>query len=240
MRKIKDRTGEVHTTNNFGKIKIIEYKGNTKVSVKFEDGTIVKNVYYESIKKGMVKNPNSPNVYNKGFIGQGEYNYKNSKHIYQCWVTIFQRCYSGDFENYNDCNIDKSWYSFQNFAKWYDNNYVKDWQLDKDILNKGNKIYSEKTCCFVPKSINVAFTNSKKVRGKYPIGVSIQKGVFYAHININSDLKHLGIFNTAEEAFKTYKKEKEKYLKSLADKYKDQLKKEVYKAIINYKIEITD
>lgn len=52
--------------------------------------------------------------------------------------------------------------------------------------------------------------------------------------------KHLGTFDTIEEAFAAYKKEKEICLKEYADKYKSILPKHVYNAIYNYQILITD
>lgn len=49
------------------------------------------------------------------------------------------------------------------------------WALDKDILVKGNKIYSPETCCFVPQEINNLFTKRKSCRGTLPIGVKYIK-----------------------------------------------------------------
>ena len=51
---------------------------------------------------------------------------------------------------------------------------------------------------------------------------------------------HLGFFDTIEEAFNTYKIEKEKYIKQIADEYKNRIPKKLYKAMYNYKVEITD
>ena len=55
--------------------------------------------------------------------------------------------------------------------------------LDKDILIKGNKIYSQDTCIFVPKAINSLFTNRKRFRGEYPIGVYKGKKIFSVEIS---------------------------------------------------------
>ena len=82
--------------------------------------------------------------------------------------------------------------------------------------------------------------NSK--RGKYPIGVIYHKRdeVFYAQININGKKVHLGLFDTPEKAYFMYKTAKEKHIKEVANKYKDQITEQTYQALINYQVEITD
>lgn len=52
------RVGEIHTANNGQQFKIVGYNGASKISVMFEDGTIVPNRKYCHIKTGEVKNPN--------------------------------------------------------------------------------------------------------------------------------------------------------------------------------------
>ena len=49
------------------------------------------------------------------------------------------------------------------------------YHLDKDILVKGNKVYSPETCCFVPQEINSLLVTSVRSRGDQPIGVSYNK-----------------------------------------------------------------
>ena len=51
---------------------------------------------------------------------------------------------------------------------------------------------------------------------------------------------YLGTFNTLEEAFYVYKREKEKYIKEVADKWKDHIDIRVYEALMNYEISIDD
>ena len=118
--------------------------------------------------------------------------------------------------------------------------------LDKDILHKGNKIYSSNTCIFVPNRINVLFTNCKKTRGNYPIGVTKNdNNRFRARCNIlddNNKIKsvHLGYFGTPEEAFNAYKIFKENYIKEVADEYKDKIPNKLYEAMYNWRVDITD
>ena len=113
--------------------------------------------------------------------------------------------------------------------------------LDKDILVKGNKIYSPETCCFVPNEINVLFTKKEKDRGEYPIGVSIISNKYVARCGVgNSKNKTIGSFKTPKEAFQAYKQYKEQYIKKVADKYKCQIPNNLYKAMYSYQVEITD
>ena len=105
---------------------------------------------------------------------------------------------------------------------------MKGWCLDKDILVKGNKIYSPETCCFVPKGINLLFGKNNAKRGNYPIGVCKFKNKFQATINIKGKTISLGHFDTPEEAFEAYKTAKEAYIKEVADEWKDRIEEDVY------------
>ena len=141
------------------------------------------------------------------------------------------------------------WLNFQNFAEWFYKNYYEidneAMCLDKDILHKGNKIYGPETCIYCPKSINGLFVKCDSIRGECPIGVNkLPNGRFraYHHIYINNKriIKHLGVFDTPEEAFNIYKQAKEKYIKQVADSYKYKIPKKLYDAMYNWKVEITD
>ena len=122
----------------------------------------------------------------------------------------------------------------------------------KDILYKNNTIYSKDTCIFIPERINILFTKNNAKRGNYPIGVYFNKrlGKFIAQVSkLNENKKntkkptHIGVFNTPEEAFLAYKTEKEKYIKEVANYYKekyDNFPIVAYNALCDYKVEITD
>ena len=118
--------------------------------------------------------------------------------------------------------------------------------LDKDILFHGNKIYSPETCLIVPERINKLFTKSTKSRGEYPIGVRERRNRLIAYCSITENNKtkqvNLGRFplHQVEEAFLTYKRFKENYIKQVADEYKNSIPDKVYQALYNYEVEITD
>ena len=119
---------------------------------------------------------------------------------------------------------------------------LEGWQLDKDIIQKGSKLYSKDTCCFVPAEVNLLLTKRDKCRGEYPVGVNFHKatGKFRARLNINGRLKHLGLFNTPEEAFQVYKPAKEAQIKVVAEKWKHLLDERVYQALMTYEVSTDD
>lgn len=252
-RKTLDRTGETKK-NNFGSIiTIIEYNGATNILIEFENGYKVNSVY-DAFKNGEIKSPYERRTYGIGYLGEGSFiRTINGKMTidYSTWHEMIKRCYSNNyikkFPTYTECSVDENWHNYQMFAKWFQENYYEikgeQMHLDKDILHKGNKIYSSRTCIFVPEGINELFTKNNINRGKYPIGVIKRKdtGRFEAHCN-NGNKKqiYLGCFNTQEQAFQAYKKCKEKIIKQKADEYKDGIPKELYEALYKYQVEITD
>ena len=195
----------------------------------------------------MEVNKNNPTVYGVGYLGTGIYktvvNGKRSK-VYYAWNNVLERCYSKKLHlrkpTYIGTVICESWECFQKFAQWYENNYIEGFQLDKDILQKGNKIYSPETCCFVPREINNLFTNRSLKRGDFPIGVTKFSNRYRANLTIDGTSLYLGTFDTPEEAFQAYKIAKESHIKEVADKWKPFIKPRVYNTMYNYKVEITD
>ena len=114
--------------------------------------------------------------------------------------------------------------------------------LDKDILVKGNKIYSPETCIFVPQRINTLFCKSDSIRGKYQIGVSFdnKQNSFMSYMTVDNNFKFLGYYNNEQDAFNTYKKAKEKYIKKIAEQYKEYIPQKLYEAMYKWKVEETD
>ena len=63
---------------------------------------------------------------------------------------------------------------------------------------------------------------------------------FIARCNTLDKRKNLGVFSTEEEAFNKYKTFKEKYIKQVADEYKDYIPDKLYKALYKYEVSIAD
>ena len=254
----KTRIGEVSYTKYGTKAIIIQYFGRNDIVIRFEDGfQHTCHTTYQRFKNGNIKNPYDKTVYGIGYVGVGKYktqiNGVNTKE-YNCWFNMFTRCYDNENRTkshmrYIGCEVCEEWHNFQVFAEWFSQNYyeMKDEnvQIDKDILIKGNKLYSPKTCCFVPESLNKFFTKSNSSRGKFPIGVSKDedRDCFVAVCtNKYGEYKEnlFKRFSTFNEAFLCYKNFKEMCCVKMANYYKNVLTQKVYDALINYKVDITD
>ena len=256
----QERLGEIRKSNEDYEMKIIEYNKAVDIIVEFQDEHKVKvHTQYQAFLKGEVKNPYHPSVYNIGYLGQGKYKCKENKKItksYKVWRDMIKRCYDPYSLNkkmtYIDCYVCEEWHCFQNFAQWWEENVYncnnERMCLDKDILVKGNKVYSPETCIIVPERINILFIKCNKSRGKYPIGVSeyYNKKTNYKGLVVKCNTlekkEHLGYFplNRPFQAFTCYKQFKENYIKQVADEYEELIPKELYEALYKYEVEIND
>lgn len=248
------RIGETSINKDGDIIKIIEYidANHIKVEVqnKYKD-KICTNYY--SFKNHTVKNSHRKDVCNIGYIGNTSATINGKKkYSYSVWNNMIRRCYDTKEQmktpTYKGCTVCDEWLCYENFEKWFNENYYEipnqRMNLDKDILLKGNKIYSPLYCRIVSQEINILFIKSNKKRGRLPIGVSVNNKKFKAQISllINNKkvLKGLGTYDTPQEAFKSYKKAKERYIKFVADKYKKYIPLDIYNAMYEYEVEITD
>lgn len=144
---------------------------------------------------------------------------------YSKWRGLLKRCCDEKFKKkyptYINCKVCDDWLLFSNFKAWMEQ---QDWEgksLDKDLLIRGNKVYSPETCCFITESLNnfIIFNNEK--RGDYPIGVSFHKKsqtfLSKCHNPFNKRADYLGYFSTPEEAHKAWLKRKLELATMLAD-----------------------
>ena len=172
---------------------------------------------------------------------------KVQKKEYSLWKSMLSRCYSASYQDrqptYIGCTVSDNFKHYSYFYEWCVSQIgFKDigYQLDKDLLIKGNKMYSESICIFIPRELNNLIENSKATRGMLPLGVNKSRNKFKAECSVNGTTKYLGVFITPDEAFQTYKTFKENYIKELAEKYKDTIDPRAYQALINYEVSIDD
>lgn len=254
MRKVVCELGEEFNTSSSGKCVVISYKDSANVTVRFieHESVVISDIW--TLKLGLVKNPNKPSIFGKGFIGIGEYTSRGCGRIYRTWYDMLKRCYCKKYQvrasTYKDVEVCEEWHNFQNFAEWcYSQRtyHLKDikgrvYQLDKDVLIKGNKIYSPYTCCFIPQEINGLFSKPNKTNKNYPSGIFYHKDRdrFTTKVICRGKVTNLGYFKTAKEAFFSYKKAKELCIKQVAEFWKHQIDSNVYSALINYEVHIDD
>jgi hypothetical protein len=236
--KRTNRQGEWWVNNDGDNLLIVEYNGVNDCTIKFDDGTILKNIKYHNIISGGVKNNNRRSVFGVGYIGYGKHKASiKSKHTkcYSIWRGMLQRCYYQykDFNvSYKDVVVCQEWHNFQNFAEWFEENYIDGWQLDKDLLSTGYKVYSPITCCFIPQEINCLIKEQKKTAGTVRV-----KDRYKSQIGKNKVHNHIGSFDSLEDANKAYKEEKKKYILNIAEQYKDKININVYNKLINYEVQ---
>ena len=253
MSKKDGRLGEFGVNNNGEEMRIIRYANKNDIDVQFvKDGTIVEHRHYCAFKKGQIKNPFFPSVYGVGCIGVGDFKSKDENgkptKCYKTWQDMHKRCYNPKYQEkrptYKGCTVCEEWNNYQNYAKWSDENYYEvgneRMELDKDILCKGNKVYSAETCVYVPHSINSLFIKCNNSRGEYPIGVSKNRNKFEARLSKDNETIILGLYDTHEQAFQVYKEAKEQYIKEVANEYKDKIPYRLYEAMMKYEVDIND
>lgn len=221
MRKII--VGDIYKSNTSGRFRVVEYNSWKDVVIIFEDTAYSVSCSVGAIRSGTVKDKLFPRVYGVGFLGDGVYK-SNSRGSgreasgYCCWNNMLKRCYDERYQEkhptYKVCKVHKDWHNFQNFAKWFEENYKEGFHLDKDLLYKGNKEYGPDTCIFVPSQINTFTLGHSNARGKYKIGVSRKGSVnaprpYRAKINDNyGKIINLGYFPTEEQAYQVWLKAK--------------------------------
>lgn len=173
---------------------------------------------------------------------------------YSLWVSMLYRCtnkFCTKHPTYTNTGCSDNFKNYSFFYEWCQNQVGfrnkgengRSWQLDKDLLVKGNKLYSEDTCVFVPAHINSLLIKRDASRGDWPIGFHWNKAKSKFHVQCNDregKLKHLGLFTTPQEAFLAYKPFKEALIKEVANEYKNVLDNRVYQALMQYEVEITD
>ncbi len=161
---------------------------------------------------------------------------------------MLNRCYNPCIHimqpTYKGCEVSDNFKNFQYFAEWCNNQigFSSGCQLDKDLLNKGNRVYSEDDCVFLPQELNKLLYRSGKSKGLYPVGVNFHKAAnsYVAQISINNETTYLGVYKTVEEAFTVYKMNKEAHIKSIASKYAYCLDPRAYSALLEWEVSITD
>lgn len=251
-------------TNKQGvKGSVVNYYDAAHVEVQFDSGykTITR---WNRILDGSVRD--------KNFHRVGKYNeimdmtvHKNSpremmgaKEFYDMHIRCYGKEYKKQRPTYKDVTCCDEWMYLSNYMKWrneqpnliYLEQQNQRFELDKDILCKGNTIYSPNTCCLVPTSVNQIFNTHSRHRGDLPIGVTWVSGRKYVIAKWQNPFTQKGEWSTTYpstedgiySAFLEYKTHKEKYIQQLAEQewQKHTITEPCYYAMKNYQVEMTD
>lgn len=237
--------GKVYENKRGVKFKILEYVNRQKVKIVFDEPFIhTKWVSAKHIRNGFgIKSPYEKLQLGVGYLGEGIYNSKNSVDAYSVWQNMLKRCYSDVFQDrhpsYVGCTVCEEWHNFQNFAEWYYNHesYGLGYDLDKDLLVRGNKVYSPDTCCMLPEEINVFITKKGSDKNGLPTGVKPQGvNTFRADFGRFGRSNYIGAFDNVEEALAAYKKVKRQAFLELTEKWKYLVAVDVYESLLNFEV----
>lgn len=157
------------------------------------------------------------------------------------WRSLRVRCKNNssfqlEFPTYVGCCMSDNFKDFQTFARWYSTQIgynISGYQIDKDILVRGNKIYGEHTCVLVPPVVNMFFV--KRPTKSLPTGVQKSAKGYSSSIRLDGVWTNLGNFRSITEAENAYILSKEDdasrlyYLMEIGDIVVDDRVKEVFR-----------
>lgn len=185
------KVGDKFFTENYGQLEVVSINGSKNILVRFVDTKYEKVTSSSNILTGRVKDPTAPTIFGVGFFGIGDYKFSNSETgrivrlAYSRWNAMLRRCYSESelkkSPTYLGCTVFSGWHNFQNFAKWFIENYPNDggsYDLDKDIKIHGNREYHPDKCLLVTRRENVSESTKRTLAKNYtftsPDGIAVE------------------------------------------------------------------
>lgn len=220
-----------------------DYLSSSNITIEFDKPikhTVKTNM--ANIKTGNIHNRYLPTLAGKGVIG--DFKVDSSNKMYKSWSGMLNRVYSKtDITTYKGCSVADDWLHLSTFSDWFDKQVVQEnWQLDKDLLVEGNKVYSENTCIFLPREINTFLTDRYNFRGEWPVGVTYHErlGKWEASCTFDSKRNYLGVFTEPTSAFNAYKEFKESCAKTLAKRWEGIIDTRGVEALLNFTVNIDD
>lgn len=249
MRKQSIFVGDVFTSKKGDKCRVVNYIASNKIEVEFY-GHKRSKAFYSSgdLKRGNIKDPYMPRICGVGYLGVGDIKpWENGKatEVYIVWSGMLKRCYSqqsmikAGLKSYIGCYVCDDWLCFAVFAKWYTEHesYGLGYEIDKDLMVRGNKVYSPETCCMLPSQLNTIISVKSGRNSSGYVGVSkTYNGKYLACVSIDGKERKLGVRNSAEEASKDYVKAKESRVKEKALEWRDKIGKREFDALMGWKV----
>jgi hypothetical protein len=173
----KIKVGSVWPSNSCGVFKVLECISYRKVLIEFIATGYQVFAEAGDIKRGQVKDRLFLSVCGVGFLGVGQHKPKvdgKATKEYETWRNMLKRCYCpktlSKHPTYVGCSVDARWHDYQVFAEFFELNYIDGYQLDKDKIVEGNKVYGPESCVFISHAENSALANSKEFAFLSPSG----------------------------------------------------------------------
>lgn len=237
--------GRIFPTKQYGDVLVVTYQTSNNILVRFLTTGYETTVTLSSLVNRAIKDPLQTTVHGVGVLGVGKYTPQTHPKHYTVWKQMLSRCYNekyGRHIDYLNCSVSEEFKIFQTFAEWCSFqkgfNETK-FELDKDLLCTGVKLYSRTTCVFVPNEINLLIRFPKK--SIFYRGITrTPNNKYVAKLTKYGKKYHLGTFDTQEEAFCVYKQAKEAYVREVANKWRDQIDPRAYDALMTWEINIDD
>ena len=176
-------TSKIYKSNNYGDFKIVNYSNSQNIEIEFISTGFKTTTRSSHVITGKVKDKLVPTVYGVGYMGEGGYIANKMGVItsgYSIWSTMLARCYCPKAQKkqptYIGVTVCKDWHNFQNFSKWFDENHIEGFHMDKDINQRGaeGKEYSPKNCSFVSPKDNYIEAHAKHYKVCDPTGVTYE------------------------------------------------------------------
>lgn len=239
------KAGDIFKTQEGCECAVVEYRGWDDVLIRYADRNAFEcSVRAEHLRSGKVKNPYHPSYLGIGHLGVGRFSSESES--FAKWRSMLRRCYCDKYQDkqptYAGCSSVPEWHNLQGFSEWIVSQPgwgELGWELDKDLLVLGNKIYGPEACVLLPKRINVMIC-SPRDRGGIPAGVFFddRNGKYLAYCNDeDGKRKSLGYFGCVDDAFDSYKPFKERVIKLIANRHREQLHPHAFDALMRYEVQ---
>lgn len=242
------QVGQIYQTRKWGQAEVIHKDGCKRITVRFLNTGYTTLCQSSRLRRGQVKDLLAPNIAGVGYFGVGPHKERingKTNPAYKTWSSMIRRCYKSGTRHYRyygdkGVTVCEDWHNFQNFAEWFDENYIEGYSLDKDILSGGAKQYSPQNCVFVPQRINALLVGADFGDGRFRKGYFKVNGYDRCRVKVNIDGRptFFGGYSSPQEAFMVYKREKEAFIQKVAQAEFDKgtLPEPVYNALMAWEI----
>ena len=159
---------------------------------------------------------------------------------YNQWFDMYQRCLSERSKcvrkTYRGCTIQESWKSYDEWLGWAkeQQGFLKRdsngnlFQIDKDLIGNGMR-YDERSCCFLPKDVNIFLVN------KFNGFQKLSNGSYRVVVSKFGSRESLGCYKDYHKALEVYLRSKKDQALLLAETWKLEISNEAYEKLVQYK-----